>query len=291
MEAILFVGHGSKNANGNQEILQFVEQIKPQFSAPVIETCYLEFASPDIPQGIDQCVAKGATSISLVPIMFLAAGHSKIHIPHAIDEAKVKYPHVHFTYGRPVGIHHRIIDMLENCLREQGLANDSQDAAIVLIGRGSSDPDANSDLYKIGRLLAERFDHLPLELAYIGVTRPTVEDGVEKAIKLGAKSVYLVPYLFFTGVLMNRMHDKYSAFNEQYTNTEFHMTNYFGFRDEVKDVFKERAEEAVAGQAKLNCDVCEFRLHAMEHMDVHHHHHHEHDHDHHHEHAHSHGGH
>lgn len=288
MQAILFVGHGSKDPNGNKEILQFVDQIKPRFSEPIIETCYLEFAQPDISQGIDRCIERGATSVSLIPMMFLAAGHSKLHIPAAIDEAKVKYPAVTFNYGRPVGIHNRIIDMLENCLREQGLTNEAEDAIILLIGRGSSDPDANSDLYKIGRLLSERFDHLPVESAFIGVTKPTVEDGVARSIALGAKQVFLVPYLFFTGVLMNRMHDKLAALKEQYPAHPLQMTDYFGFRDEVKDVFQDRVEEALFGAAKLNCDVCEFRLHALEHMDVHHHHHHDHDHDHDHDHHHHH---
>ncbi|MEK3936134.1 sirohydrochlorin chelatase [Sporosarcina sp. FSL W7-1349] len=288
MQAILFVGHGSKDPNGNKEILQFVDQIRPRFSEPIIETCYLEFAQPDISRGIDRCIERGATSVSLVPMMFLAAGHSKLHIPAAIDEAKVKYPTVTFNYGRPVGIHNRIIDMLENCLREQGLTNETEDAIILLIGRGSSDPDANSDLYKIGRLLSERFDHLTVESAFIGVTKPTVEDGVARAVTLGAKQVFLVPYLFFTGVLMNRMHDKLAALKEQYPAHQLQMTDYFGFRDEVKDVFQDRVEEALLGAAKLNCDVCEFRLHALEHMDVHHHHHHDHDHDHDHHHHHHH---
>lgn len=296
MEAILFVGHGSKNPNGNEEIRQFVKGIEDQFSEPIIETCFLEFSKPDIQKGIDNCVERGATSVSLVPMMFLAAGHSKLHIPAAIDEAKVKYPHIAFTYGRPVGVHPRIIDMLETVLREQGLSNESEAATILLIGRGSSDSDANSDLYKIGRLLSERFENIPLEIGFIGVTNPTVEEGMERAVKLGAKTVHLVPYLFFTGVLMERMYDKLAAFTEQYPDQQLHMTDYFGFRDEVKDVFKDRAAEAVVGEAKLNCDLCVYRLHAMEHMDVHHHHHddddhhhdHDHDHDHHHHHEHAH---
>lgn len=273
MEAILFVGHGSKDPNGNREIIECIEKIKRQFSQPIVESCFLEFATPTIRQGIDTCIEKGATSVSLVPMMFLAAGHSKIHIPHEIDEAKKAYPHITFTYGRPVGIHHRIIDMLEASLRELGLSEDDKDAIVVFIGRGSSDPDANSDLFKIGRLLSERFNHLPVEMAYIGVTKPTVEEGVARAVRLGAKTIYLVPYLFFTGVLMNRMHEKLDALRQKYVNRTFYMTDYFGFRKEVAEALKDRAEEAVQGIASLNCDMCEYRLHALEHMDVHHHHH------------------
>ena len=35
----------------------------------------------------------------------------------------------------------------------------SPDTAVILLGRGGSDPDANSDLYKITRLLWEKLNY------------------------------------------------------------------------------------------------------------------------------------
>ena len=57
--------------------------------ALLIETCFLEFASPNISQGIDRCVKRGATEVIVIPIILLHAGHSKIHIPAEIEDAKV----------------------------------------------------------------------------------------------------------------------------------------------------------------------------------------------------------
>lgn len=106
MKAILLVGHGSRDPEGNEQVRQTIDELIPQLDKSLlIETCFLEFEMPTIEQGIQTCVEKGASSVYVIPMMLLAAGHSKIHIPAAIDEAKVKYPEVQFTYGRPFGIH------------------------------------------------------------------------------------------------------------------------------------------------------------------------------------------
>ena len=43
----------------------------------LVETCFLEFASPNIEEGITNCVKKGATEVHVIPIILLHAGHSK----------------------------------------------------------------------------------------------------------------------------------------------------------------------------------------------------------------------
>lgn len=290
MDAILFIGHGSKKQEGNEQVVEFVNTLKKDIVGPLVETCFLEFARPTIAEGIARCVEQGATRVALVPMMFFSAGHSKIHIPVEIDHAKEKYPHVQFSYGRPIGVHDKLFEILQSRLETVGFSKDNnEEKGILLVGRGSSDADANSELYKIGRILSERLEMTNVELSFIGVTTPTVEDGVERSIKLGVKDLYIIPYFFFTGILMDRMEEKLHLFQTKYPELRFRMTEFFGFHPELKTIFLDRAKEALEGEAKLNCDVCSYRLHALEHMDVHHHHHdHDHGHHHHHEHDHDH---
>lgn len=274
MKAILFVGHGSKKRAGNEQVSQLIKSLKQKLSSYIVEESFLEFAKPTISAGIKACVERGATSIALVPMMFFSAGHAKIHIPHEIDEAKKLYPDVEFTYGKPIAIHEKLFSIFTDRLQEVGFNLEKADdkTAILLVGRGSSDMDANSDLYKIGRLLSEQLNMIHVEISFIGVTAPTVEDGVEKCIKLGAEKIYIVPYFLFTGILMDRMGDKLNRFCEMYPNHTFAITDYFGFHDDLQQIFLDRAIEAVEGNVALNCDLCEYRLHAMEHIDHHHHH-------------------
>src|SRR5690606_18244575 len=81
MKAVLFVGHGSRLEAGNEEVRTFVKRMTPLMDPRlIVETCFLEFASPTISQGIDTCVKKGADEVVVIPIILLHAGHSKLHI-------------------------------------------------------------------------------------------------------------------------------------------------------------------------------------------------------------------
>jgi len=286
MNAVLFVGHGSKDAEGNEEVREFVRSIASKMDQPIVETCFLEFERPTIAQGIEQCVQQGATQIAVVPITLFSAGHAKIHIPAAIDEARLRYPSVRFNYGRPIGVHEQVLDILASRLEAAGAGAateaDREQTAVLVVGRGSSDADANSDLFKISRLFWEKLKVKWVETAFIGVTAPLVDEGIERCIKLGARKVVILPYFLFTGVLMKRMEQMLLQFSEKYPEQEFILADYFGFHPNLQLILRERALEAVEGEARMNCDMCQYRLAAMEHIDHHHHHDHDHDHGHHH---------
>ncbi|WP_019241189.1 MULTISPECIES: sirohydrochlorin chelatase [Bacillus] len=287
MKAVLFVGHGSQLKEGNQEVSAFVEKMLPTMDGNlIVETCFLEFETPNIPQGIAACVNRGATDIHVIPIILLPAGHSKIHIPAAIDEAKEKYPNVNFTYGRPIGVHEQILEILTSRLQEAGLDINvnHEETAILLIARGGSDPDANSDFYKISRLLWEKLDVKYIENAFMGVTSPSVDEGIERCLKLGAKKIIMLPYFLFTGVLMERMADWKDIYEKQYPECEFVLAEYFGYDPKLQIILQDRVAEALQGTVKMNCDTCKYRIDAMEFVDHHHHHDHSHHHHHHHEH-------
>ncbi|MGG1401237.1 sirohydrochlorin chelatase [Bacillus salipaludis] len=295
MKAILFVGHGSKDQEGNDQVRQFIEAMRQNWDNSIlVQTCFLEFEKPTVNQGIDLCVEKGADHIVLIPIMLLQAGHSKIHIPAAIDEAKKKYPEVQFTYGRPIGVHEETFEILKTRLIEIGENLDQHDpeTAVLLLGRGGSDPDANSDLYKIARLLWEKTNYQIVEPAFMGVTNPLVNEGIERCIKLGARKVIILPYFLFTGILIKRLEEMVVPFQQQYPDVEFKLAGYFGYHPKLQNILVDRVEEALQDEVKMNCDTCQYRVNATEfvhhhHDHDHHHHghdHHHHDHDHHHEH-------
>lgn len=274
-KAVLFVGHGSRLEAGNEEVRQFVEQTKTYIDpALLVETCFLEFASPNIEDGIQLCVERGADEVHVIPIILLHAGHSKMHIPAEIEHAREHFPDVRFTYGQTIGIHEEIFEILKSRLTEVGFNPDEKhdDTAILLIARGGSDPYANGDFYKITRLLWEKLDVPIVESAFMGVTTPSVEQGVERCIRLGAKNIVMLPYFLFTGVLMERMAKMVQQFTEQYEDVDFLLANYFGYHPNLKKVLLERMEQALDGTSTGMTDLENFRKYAEEHGYEHHHH-------------------
>src|SRR5699024_9436641 len=149
----------------------------------------------------------------------------------ALPISKEKYPNVSFVYGRPISVHHKVLDILMSRLDEIGIdpSSEHEDTAVLVIGRGGSDPDANSDLYKITRLLWEKLKINIVEPAFMGVTSPSVDEGVERCIKLGAKRVVMLPYFLFTGILIKRMDDMKERYEREHKDMEFKLANYLGF--------------------------------------------------------------
>lgn len=277
-EMTLYVGHGSRDEEGNKEFIAFIEELTRQGYAGASESCFLELASPTIPEGIDALVKRGATRIVVVPVILLAASHVKLEIPEFIDAARAKYPLVSFVYGRNIGLHEKMIDLLTSrffdALSPNQLQEELADTAVVLMGRGSSDPDANGDLYKIARQLWERTGVQTVEVCFTGITFPRLPEGVQRAVALGAKQLIIVPYFLFTGVLIKRMSGVLETLQQAQPHVRMVMAPYFGMHPTLMEIVTDRHQEAVNGQANMNCDLCQYR------KQVHHSHDHSHDHDH-----------
>lgn len=235
MEAILLVGHGSRDPEGNAELLEFVEKVREREPGLRIEACFLELTKPTIQDGISKCVAMGASKVVLVPVILLAAGHAKIHIPHEIDQARHLYPQVEFAYGRPIGLHDKVLSILRSRLAEAGVEMQAskavesmasielgcgvapeqardKDTAVLVLGRGSSDADSNGELFKITRFLWEQVPVKYVEASFIGVTEPSYSEGLERCLRLGAKRIVVLPYFLFTGVLIKRIEEITAVF-------------------------------------------------------------------------------
>ncbi|WP_171718987.1 sirohydrochlorin chelatase [Paenibacillus phytohabitans] len=310
MRTVLLVGHGSRIQAGNDELLQFTSQLAARKPELKFETCFIELASPSIAGGIAKCVEDGATQIYIVPIILFAAGHSKLDIPLAIDEAKLKYPGVEFVYGRPLGVQERAVDIVLDRIREAeslsasvkhsneadslavsvdhsneaGAADlslqeaearttsaaEDKDTIVLLMGRGGSDPDANSDFYKLGRLLWERTSYQSVESCFIAITKPSLPGGLERCLALGARKIIVVPYLLFTGVLMKQFAEMVSRFAAEHPEIEVQLGRQLGTHPLLVDMLTERIEETMEGQSFSNCDNCKYRDEAA----LHHHHHH-----------------
>lgn len=279
MDAVLFVGHGSRDPEGNGELLRFTGRVAEHLSMPIIETCFLELAEPGIPRGIARCAERGARRILVVPVMLFFAGHVKIHIPLAIREAAERYPEIAFAYGRPVGVEEEVLPILERRIRSvipSVKGRDRRETAVLLVGRGSSDAEANGDLYKIARLLWERVPIRWVEVAFIGVTDPRLDEGVERCVRLGSRNIVILPYFLFTGVLIKRMREKMEEFHLRYPGVSVSMAPYLGLDEGLIDIFLRRVRETKQGEGLPWRFLAERAIAEGQH----------HHHDHHHDHAH-----
>ncbi len=115
MEKILIVGHGSpkKTANNIQHVAGLLHNlIHPECDDNCVSVAYLQFAQPDILQGIAECVQKGAKKVIVHPYFLSNGMHVSSDIPEIIKDAEKKYPDVEFVYTEPLGVHDKMAQVV-----------------------------------------------------------------------------------------------------------------------------------------------------------------------------------
>jgi sirohydrochlorin cobaltochelatase len=290
-DVILLVGHGSRNAQGNEEIEVFANNWREQHPDWHIEVCFIEFADVMLGQGFDNA-ARAGSRVIVVPLILNAAGHVKMEIPAHLAEARERHPEIEFIYVPHLGATDKIFDVVKRDLKKVLAAMDVPDpktTGVVLLGRGSSDRIANGEVAKMARWLFEESDHELVDIAFTGITYPRLETVVQRQVKLGMTQVAILPYYLFTGTLIERIKRQVERLQQQYPQITIGLGNYFGFEKEIYQLLDERVA-AVQNQDQpvtmMECDGCQYRELAEEHGHGHHHHEHDHHHDHGHDHDH-----
>jgi cobalt/nickel transport system ATP-binding protein len=178
--------------------------------------------------------------------------------PAALARARQRHPAVPMMYGRQLGVHPTILALTEQRVREaMGEARESH--ATVLVGRGSTDPDANSDLYKVSRLLWDHRDLGLVEPAFVSLAPPGVGEAMERCRRLGATTITVVPYFLFAGVLPDRIGAEARAWASAHPDIDVRLGRHLGPVPELAALVVERYHEARRGDAHMNCDCCTYR--------------------------------
>jgi len=289
-DTILLVGHGSREASGNAEILLFAERWRARHPDWRIEVGFIEFADPLLDPALNHA-ARNSGRVLVLPLILNAAGHVRQDIPSAIQRARKRHPDVQFLYAPHLAVSDPLLRILKRFLRQAMLQLDVPDprtTGVILLGRGSSDRLANGDVARMARWLWEIGDHERVDLAFTGVTFPRLEKVVRDQVALGMMQIVVMPYYLFTGTLIKRIGRQMENLAAQYPQVRFAHTSYFGFEPEIARMLDERVHALKQGVGAIDLDRL-MRPDPFRESEGHHHHHHHHGHGHHHGHDHGHG--
>lgn len=263
---VLICGHGSRNRLAVEEFAQMVEALRPKMAPMPVEHGYLEFARPILRDGLEALRQKGVTRVLAIPAMLFAAGHAKNDIPSVLNTytAETGLP---IDYGRELGVDRLMVAAagarVTECLEQAHSDVPVSETLLVVVGRGSSDPDANSNVSKVTRMLVEGFGFGWGETVFSGVTFPLVEPGLRHVVKLGFKRIVVVPYFLFTGVLVSRIRQHTALVANDHPEVEFLAAGYLGDHPMVVNTFRERVEEVLRGDTAMNCSLCKYRAQVL----------------------------
>ena len=226
---------------------------------------FIELSAPPLRDAVAALAARAAPSASgtrmvAVPLMLSAAGHAKGDIPAALARERARHPGLDWIYARPLGPHPVLINLLAARIAAAPAAAAAAAPAVLLVGRGSTDPDANADVVKTSRLLWEGREFPLAETAFVSLARPDVAEGLERCRLLGARKIVVARYFLFPGVLPDRVAQQAGDYARAHPELDIRCADVLGDCDEIAALVYERYQEALSGDIRMNCDMCVYRI-------------------------------
>ncbi len=257
--ALLLAAHGTRDQAGIAAFNALAERVGGLAAEDGTRVAggFIELSAPPLRAAVATLVNGIPANMVAVPMMLSAAGHAKGDIPAALARERTRHPGLSWTYARPLGPHPALVDLLAARIAAVG---GDQVPAVLVVGRGSTDPDANADVVKTARLLWEGRDYPLAETAFVSLARPDVLQGLERCRLLGARQIVVARYFLFPGVLPDRVAAQAGQYAAAHPELDIRYADVLGDCDEIAALVYERYHEALAGDIRMNCDMCVYRI-------------------------------
>lgn len=117
MKVLMLVAHGSRKQAANDEVVRLATRVEGlgQGIFDAVVPAFLEFANPDIHQGIERCAEMGASEIILVPYFLAAGKHVTRDIPLELECVRTRYPHISIETTQYLGENEAMAELVIQC--------------------------------------------------------------------------------------------------------------------------------------------------------------------------------
>jgi sirohydrochlorin cobaltochelatase len=253
-EGLLLVGHGSVCPRSRQEMESLAQEVALALPDVAVEVGFLEMTRPAAGAVVDSMIRRGCRRVVVLPLVLLAAGHAKSDVPAVVVDARYRHPDMDIRFGRPLGVSRAAIEVLGKLVAAAGGAG----LPLLVVARGTSDPDANAEAHKAARLLAEWTGAPFVHVGFSGVTRPLVGEAATVFERLGYPRVAVAWWYLCHGKLIERGRAELARFAAD-SGVEIVDAGHLAADVALAPLVVERYREATGGAVVVNCDTCAYR--------------------------------
>lgn len=115
--------------------------------------------------------------------------------------------------------------------------------AILLLAHGSRAKEANQGMYQVIGALRLQTRYI-IEVGFMGINSPSIEDGVAACINQGAGRIVMIPYFLHQGVHVQRdLPEKRAAASERYPDVDIILGDPLGFHPKMVEIVLDRFQK------------------------------------------------
>lgn len=277
-EGLLLIGHGTRDDVGTRQFFELASEVArlaeskgpltwasgerssgdDRAQAVIVEPCLLELQPPTIEDGWKKLVAAGVSHIHVSPLLLFSAGHAKQDIPDAIAGLAVQSPNVTFDFARPLSRHPGVVDLaVRRVSAELEQLDEDRSTVVLMVGRGSYDPCARSDMFFLSEVVHRRLTLgngkrrlESVETAFYAMAQPRLTDVLQRvAEKREVDQIVVYPHLLFEGRLNQAIHQQVRDVAVSFPATKFRVAAYLGPEEAIASGVWDRAIGACATQS------------------------------------------
>lgn len=266
---ILVVGHGTRKASGQAQLMQLVEHMRQLEPLWTIEPSFLELAEPSIDQAVESLHRRQIRRIIVVPILLFTAAHAKSDIPDAVQTSVREHGMSVVAQTPSLGTTPEVIALSNHRYREittstsqygcpQGhcgygapsacaaicpaIGKTPQRIALAMVGRGTSDPEALAHMRQFTELTSSQRGVPWVSTGFFAGGEPTVDQLLELASSAMADGqpcdgVVIQPHLLFEGELMDQLRSKTLRCRQEYPHLHWVLARCLGADQALAKVF------------------------------------------------------
>ena len=234
---LLLVGHGTRDADGTAEFLALTSLVARILNPVPVQGCLLEFQQPNIPDGWERLVRLGVQHIHVVPLLLFASGHARGDIPEIVFACASASPQVTYDQAKPLSRAPSIVRLL--CRRIEAALAESESSldetcGLVLVGRGSHDPCATTELRILVEIVAHRLGIGHHMAGFYAMAEPRLPKVIDDLVeRQGPTTIVVQPHLLFQGKLYDAVAKQVDEAAWRHPHVRFVFGRYLGPCSEV----------------------------------------------------------
>lgn len=253
MTVLVGVAHGSRDPQSQQVVRGLLARAAELRAGLAVRDAYVDNASPSIRAALQELASQGVDDAVVVPMLLTPASHSKTDLAASVQAGRHDHPGMRLRYGRPLGPHPALVEVLARRLAEAGAGPDDP---VVLAAGGALDPDANAQVAATARLLWEGRSWPSVDIAFASTTRPTVVEALERLRASGFRRASIARYFLGPGYLPRLVATQAGSVD----GMQVVVSDSLRVADELARLVLQRFDEAAGADIRMNCDVCMYRI-------------------------------
>jgi sirohydrochlorin ferrochelatase len=243
-KALLIVDRGSREQEVRDELEQICFSVKQRTGYHHVSYSFLEVLPPFIPEGIAQCMASGASSITVMPYFLYPGMKLKDTVKQSAKICKDK--HLQMMITKPLSYHpvlvQLIVERIKEIKRNSFISHTDEGCDVLLIGHGSSDKNAHDAFIHAANAIRPYYRNV--HHCFLELDSPNIEEGIGLAIGGNPKVLLMIPYFLHKGAHIKRdvLEDINSAL-KKYSFKYAFLARHLGVDEKLVNIIIERATE------------------------------------------------